>query len=377
MGLAVTVARGAAELERIVPEWEALARAALERNPFYEHWMLRPALEAYGVRADLRIVLVWSGNELAGLFPFERITRYKGLPVSALASWRHPHCLLCTPLVRADHARECLAALFDAIEAPLVEFRYLVAGEPFHRALAGGLAARGAQSVVNRSYERGLLRKHRATISARFRRQAARNERRLKGLAHVALAPHDDIGPWIDDFLRLEASGWKGRDGGAMACSETNGRYFREILTSAHARGRLLFCGLDVEGRAIARRCSFTAGEGAYAFKIAYDEEFAEFSPGALLELDNVRQVDADPRIQWMDAFTEANVLAVERLWPDRRTIETRVAGLGAWGRLAAGALPWLRRLKRGVPVNIPARIEPGGIIAGRPEEHSTLSGRT
>jgi CelD/BcsL family acetyltransferase involved in cellulose biosynthesis len=344
----VTVARGS-ELECVVPAWEELARAALEPNPFYEHWMLRPALEAFGAAQDVRVVLVWSGARLAGLFPFERVARYKGLPAAALRSWQHAHCLLCTPLVRADSARLCLEALFDWLDASFIEFRYLPAGEPFHRALLGVLEARGLETVIDHSYERGLLRKHRATVSPRFRRTVARNERGLRSrgeLARVALQPHEDVARWSEEFLRLEASGWKGANGSAMACADANRRYFTGILAAAFRRGRLLTCGLDVAGRPVARRCSFIAGEGSYAFKIAYDEAFAEFSPGAMLELDNVRQLDADPRIQWMDSFSEDENLAVERLWPDRRIMQTLIAGIGAWGRLGAAALPWLRWLK-------------------------------
>ena len=314
--------------------------------PFYEHWMLRPAIEAFGAGRDLRVVLVWAGERLAGLFPFERVPRYKGLPAPVLKSWLHSHCLLCTPLVRSDTARACLEALFDCVDARLVEFSYLPAGEPFHRVLLEVLEARGVESIVNRSTERGLLRKHRATVSGQFRRQAAKNERRLKDLSHVVLQPQEDVTRWIDDFLRIEAAGWKGRNGSAMACKETNRRYATEILGAAFRRGQLIACGLDVGGRAIARRFSFTAGEAAYAFKTAYDESFARFSPGALLELANVRQLDADPRLQWMDSFTEDENLALERLWPERRTMHTLVAGLGAWGKLATAALPWLRWIK-------------------------------
>src|SRR5262245_6759329 len=106
--LAVTVVRRAAELAAVVPAWEELARAALEPNPFYEPWMLLPALEAFAAGRELRIVLVWQGERLAGLFPFERMAHYKGLPLPALRSWSHAHCLLCTPLVRAAAARSCL-----------------------------------------------------------------------------------------------------------------------------------------------------------------------------------------------------------------------------------------------------------------------------
>jgi CelD/BcsL family acetyltransferase involved in cellulose biosynthesis len=342
----VTVARSLTELDCLVPAWEDLARATLEPNPFYEHWMLRPAIAAFATAHDMSVVLVWSGERLDGLFPFARVARYKGLPASALASWQHSHTLLCTPLVRADAAAACLEALFDWLETPLVEWRYLAAGEPFHCALRAALAARGLDVIVNRSHSRALLRKHRATVSGRFRRQLLKSEKRA-GLASVTLGSRDDIGRWIDDFLRIEAAGWKGRNGSAMASKPANERYFREIIGAAFRRGQLIGCGLDAGGRPVARRFSFSAGEAAYAFKTAYDESYAEFSPGALLELANVRQVDADPRVQWMDSFTEVNVLAVERLWPDRREMQTLLAGFGTWGRLAATALPWLRWLKR------------------------------
>ena len=182
-----------------------------------------------------------------------------------------------------------------------------------------------------------------------FAGRSAKNERRLQSrgeLAHVALQPQDDIARWIDDFLRIEAAGWKGATAARWRAPETNRRYATEILGAAFRRGQLIACGLDVGGRAIARRFSFTAGEAAYAFKTAYDESFARFSPGVVLELANVRQLDADPRLQWMDSFTEDENLALERLWPDRRTMQTLVAGLGAWGKLAAAALPWLRWIK-------------------------------
>lgn len=345
----VSVARHPRELEAVVPAWEALARAALEPNPFYEHWMLLPALEAFAAGQDVRVLLVWDGDDLAGLFPFRRIARFKGLPAAALTSWRHPHCLLGTPLVRARGARHCIEALLDFADASLVEFSYLAASEPFHRVLMEVLEARGARAVVSRNYARGLLRKHRATISGQLRRQLARNERRLGAcgrLAHVALGPHDDVARWIEDFVQLEARGWKGRTGGAMACSEANRVYFSRILEAAFGRGRLLGCGLDLDGRAIARRVSFTAGEGAYAFKTAYDERFAQFSPGVMLEADNVRQLDAAPGLEWMDSFTDDANLALERMWPGRRRIETLAAPLGAWGGLAAATLPWLRWIK-------------------------------
>ena len=57
----------------------------------------------------------WPGvhGPLCGFFPLERAGRYKGLPVPMARLWKHVHCFLGTPQVRAGHAHECLNALLD------------------------------------------------------------------------------------------------------------------------------------------------------------------------------------------------------------------------------------------------------------------------
>lgn len=342
----VAIARNLAELESVVPAWDKLAAEALEPNPFYESWMLLPALRAFASGQDVRVVLVWQGERLAGLFPFRREARYKSLPASALCSWAHLHCLLCTPLVAADAAPACLAALFAWCEASFIEFRYLPAGEPFHRVLSAALAARGVKATVNRAWSRPFLRKNRASVSSQLRRQLGNKERRLgvRGrLERRSLGAHDDIGRWIDDLLRLEASGWKGRKGSAMASTEASRRFASEIFQGAFRRGRLSMGGIDFDGRPIGRRASFLARDGAYAFKACTDEAMAEFTPGVMLELDNVRQLDAALGVEWMDSFTEDESQG-HRMWPERRAMETLAVPLGAWGGVSALALRWARR---------------------------------
>src|ERR1700752_560702 len=104
--------RDAAGLAELVPQWEALAAEAAEPNPFYEHWMLLPALEAYGPGEGFRCVLVWESGRRIGLSPLRLEKRFHGLPVRTLRSWSHRNMLLCcAPLVSARHAGKCFAAL--------------------------------------------------------------------------------------------------------------------------------------------------------------------------------------------------------------------------------------------------------------------------
>ena len=164
----------------------------------------------------------------------------------------------------------------------------------------------------------------------------------------MTLGPADDLGRWIEEFLQLEASGWKGRRGSALACTEVNRRFATDVLTGAFRRGRLQMGGLDFDGRPIGRRSSLLAGDGAYAFKTAYDETMAEFSPGVMLELDGVRQLDATPGLR-MDRLAYRGRQPGARAHPGRRArrcSRSRVA-LGAWGGVAAATLPALRWARR------------------------------
>ena len=126
----------------MLPAWEDLAAHACEANPFYEHWILLPALEAQG-DGNFHCVCVWLGERLIGLLPFERRSSFKGLPAATVSSWRHSAYLLCTPLVRAGAEAECLNAFFGWLrgEASIAEFRYVPQDGAFHAALEIGRAS--------------------------------------------------------------------------------------------------------------------------------------------------------------------------------------------------------------------------------------------
>src|SRR5258707_4077505 len=103
-GTLVEVLSDRAALRALVPDWEALAAEAIEPNPFFEHWMLLPALEAYEEGAgaqDFRCIAIWDEGRLGALVPMRLERRFHGLPVRTLRSWRHRNMLLGTPLVSA------------------------------------------------------------------------------------------------------------------------------------------------------------------------------------------------------------------------------------------------------------------------------------
>lgn len=354
----ISLERGAA-LDALVPQWEELAARAIEPNPFYEHWMLRPALACLG-GGEVEILCVWLGATLELLLPVLRASAYKGLPLRAFSAWRHKHCLLGTPLVRSGCAPQALAALLDWMRgervASLFELSCVIAGGPFHQALVDALERRGTCFATD-AYARPLLRRVpdpenyvASMLSAETRKKLRRRERRLRDqgtLERRVLRAGDDIDKWIDELLRLEAAGWKGKAGSALACSEANRRFAQEAFRAAFERGRLLMVGLDLDGRPVARHTAFTAGEGAFTFKTAYDEDRGKGSPGVLIELDMIGAFHARPELQWMDSFTAPGNTTLTWLWKERCLVQHLALGIGAAGELALAAWPLFQYLKR------------------------------
>jgi hypothetical protein len=50
---------------------------------------------------------------------------------------------------------------------------------------------------------------------------------------------------------------------------------------------------LRLDGRPIAYKLDFLAGRGSFSFKIAFNENYGRYSPGELLEIENVRRLQA------------------------------------------------------------------------------------
>lgn len=369
--LSVVVVEGWEGLEPYVGAWDALAAAALEPNVFYESWMVKPALESYGHGKDLLFVLVLAdlppGSPhaplLCGFFPLERRRRYKGLPVQALTLWCHPHCYLGTPLIHAAYAPECLAAFFDWLKtdrrgAALLECKWVPGEGPWHRLLAEYLAEQRKFALVEETYARALFCPRASArayleevLSGERRRRLRRHEERLgeKGpVEFVALGPGDDALAWLEDFLRLEAAGWKGQEGTALQCRAEDRRFFLDALGEAARRGQLMMMALRVGGKPVALFCDLIAEPWSFVFKLTFDEEYGAFSPGALLELEKIRRLHERPEVRWADSCNAPGPSLLKDLWADRRLIETLLIAPGKGpGPLVVSLLPLLRWARR------------------------------
>jgi len=359
--LTVVAVETVSGLEQRSRAWEDLARGALEPNVFYEPWQILPALEAFGRRRRVIHLFLYQDDLLCAYFPLERVRRFRGLPIPVLTLWKHIHCFLCTPLIRPGFEERSLAALLawarsDPRGAAIVQMPKVTGDGAFHGALVDFLARGRRPSFVFGTYDRALFiprqsadRYLEESMSGKSRKQVRRLTRRFSEVGTVTfteLAPGGDLDVWVRDFLALEASGWKGRAKSALACHEAERSFFMQMTREAHRRGRLMMLAMHLDGRPVAMKCNLLAGEGSFSFKIAFDEAFARFSPGVLLEVENIRRLHFGGSQRWMDSCAVSNHSMANRLWIDRRTIQTYAIATGrALGDFFVGAMPLVRWL--------------------------------
>lgn len=361
-----TVTSRAALAERVTA-WDDLAWNSLEPNPFYEPAMFLPAWERFADDGPTEIALVYRNGvrpqdppELCGFFPFARERRG---PLTLRTLWKHIYCFLCTPLVRQGVAVETLRTLCDWLEqdrsGPAVwQLPHVTADGLFQQALVDITLERQTLSHVVHQYNRALLRPAETaeaycaqTMTCHNRQELRRQRRRLGEQGTVTVResqPNDDPTPWIEQFLALEAAGWKGREQSALAAAEADSAYFRQIVQCAAGRRQVGFLGLFLNDRPVALKVNFLSGEGSFAFKIAFDEAFAKFSPGVQLELENIDWVHRQPGVRWMDSCAKPGHFMIGRLWGQRRTIQRIWLSTGRrWGDLVVGCVPALQACRR------------------------------
>jgi len=319
-------------LEALEQDWQDLASDAAEANPFYEPWMLLPALRAYGPGARLEVLVASTTHRgrrlLCGLFP---ISYRRG----RAELWKHRSCYLSTPLLRKGFAQAAMRCFFDHLErrAGLVRLEDVPGEGPFHLQLVDELNRRCWPSLLSSWYTRALFRPAASgddflerALNGKRRKELRRQRTRLAELGRLELCelrPDEDPAPWIREFLALEAAGWKGEKGVAAALDPNERTYVEEMAVRAHGRGRLMMMALRLDGRPIALKYNLLAGDGSFAFKITFDESYSRYSPGVLLELDNVHRLHEMPSIRWMDSCAAPNRFMINHLWPERREMQT------------------------------------------------------
>ena len=331
----------------LVDELDYLCARTIEPNVFFNPHFLAPAMPRLEDR-EVRLAVIRDGDEyksrLRLLVPFSVERPPMPLGVSIVRTWANPFGPLGTPLVDRDDPCGVIEDFLDVLSRPHLKLpRVLVLPD---MRLDGAAAAtfktvaeaRGLALITMSRTERAFLQSSldgdaylKASLTSSRYREFRRLKRKLgeQGeLVHTVARGPDDIRPAIEDFLTLEASGWKGRKRTAMAMDRYRAAFAREAVHGLAEHDLCRIHSLTLDGRVIASLIVFVEAGVAYTWKTAYDENYAAFSPGVLLMIEVTRQHLEDPNIALTDSCAVPGHPMVSRLWSETKPMGTLVIGL-------------------------------------------------
>lgn len=330
---------GVEQMERFLRHWTDLVGRAVEPNGFLEPGFALSAARHFPAKARPLFVLVWKrgrtalDSRLIALFPI--VTPGFAIGAATARGWLHKQAALATPLIDRDHADEAAAALLDWFASNATSVgAVMIPTLPICGAAFGALTRAAAAS--GRSW-RVLDRRERAVLLAgddpqeAFTRNASpkalsemrRRRRRLEESGELRLAIYStpaDIPAATENFLALEASGWKATRG-ALLGHPSLATFTRSAMRLLAREGKCRIHSLELAGRPIAMGIVIESGGRAYFWKIAYDESHRSQAPGVQLVYSLTEGQMARGDVEMTDSCAIPGHLMIERCWPDRLAV--------------------------------------------------------
>ena len=330
--------------------WRKLETRSLEPNAYYASRYASALLQTVAARDRVQFATAWKGDDLIALLPV--LHRRMSVPgiVPSGRGWQTLYTFSGTPLLDADCSNEASDALVAAL-------RIRSAGDwvlpclnlsgPAYRAFASALDRARLPHTTFGAFERAILdggetfEQHmKSHVSSKRRREIGRNRRRLEELGVVTFTSADrgpSLANAVDSFLALEASGWKGARGTALACQPASLEFARAAF-SADAPGESRVDLLSLNGKPAAASLAILSGGTAFTIKGGYDEAYASYGVGLLLEVEILRSFLTERWANRLDAAT-AGGHAIDNLWPGRMVVGHLAFSFARGGRHRTTAL--------------------------------------
>lgn len=333
-----------------VAAWEDLAANAAEPNPFFEPWFVLPSLAHVSEHQDIKVFARFQNGHLVGLLPIVRSQAYYGYPVPHISTWLHDNVFCGTPLVAKGQEGAFWRDLLDHVDRQPGPSLFLHLPQvadvgSVNAALNAELSADGRTAIEVESAERAMLASklnseeyYSQAMSTKKRKELRRQKNRLAEEGELTFERMRDaasLDTWISEFLLLEAAGWKGKGGSALSSSDQTHAFFTAALVGAAHAGKLERLALRLNGQPIAMLANLITPPGAFSFKTAFDEAYARFSPGLLLQIENLELLNQSD-LEWTDSCAVEGHSMIERIWREKRRMVSRNIAIGGSLRRAA-----------------------------------------
>jgi CelD/BcsL family acetyltransferase involved in cellulose biosynthesis len=354
----------AASLE---PEWRQLAGRALEPNFCYGPEFAIAAARHLRETRNVRFVMIWrrdagnAGDRLIGCFPV--MSSRADIGAALVRGWINPQIMNGTPLVDRAFAREALEAFLAFAGAraggPVgVLLPRLPLDGPFRRLLDEALADASRPAVLFSAGERAMLTLSgdpARGLSAKKKKELRRQFRRLGELGSLTFesASGLQIRDAIEQFMALEATGWKGRAGTAFVQDPGRAAFLRAAVRALAASERVSVETMLLDGKPVACGLLAWSGGQGYFWKVTHDEAHAAYSPGVQLTLRLAERAQ-ELGLAAIDSCAISDHPMIDHVWRERLAVADVMVPLSTRSALRFS----LAKAREGAKRDLRARVK-------------------
>ena len=328
-------------------ELDFLGNRAIEPNIYFNGRFLAPAMPRLQDK-PLQIALMRDENadrsRMRLLMPFSIEKPGFGIGTSIIRSWSNHFGPQGTPLLDEEDAGETLDNFFEALANPAAELPGILVLPDLR--LKGRFAqmakviamGRNLPVAVTGEFKRPMLQSPLdgpaylgKSISPHHIRDMRRQQRHLERLGTFEYTVSRQPGELlrdVEEFLLLEARGWKGKKRTAMLNDRMQAAFAREAVFNLAEIDAVRIHSLRLNDQLIASMIVFIMGGEAYTWKTSYDETLAKYSPGKLLLTKLTEWHLDDLNIRRTDSCALPDHPLMSRFWQEREDMGTLVIGL-------------------------------------------------
>jgi len=346
-------------LDQLALGWQELFNNAADANVSLSPNLVLPLLETLLNQHSFNLLTCQYNSTLLGLMLLERQQWRWGLLGPVLLSWSTPLTFSGTPLIHKIATVADIAQFLGEADAPLL-LQAVDCDSVFWQQLSQAAAAINVPIQILSTWQRAALRptsRFQDWYDSNFDRKRRKEYRRVRSrlsetgqLVSASWSHAQPIQPWIDKFLALEAKGWKGQRGTALAVEQKMAICLSQALTAFADQNSLKFWSLTLDGKTIASLFAFITNGHVSLAKIAYDESYAKFSPGVLLLLDATQNLMDGGGIVLADSCAIPDHPMINNIWRERIVLGDVLIGtpsMSAWQfKWMVKAELWRRKLR-------------------------------
>ncbi|MEM9106891.1 MAG: GNAT family N-acetyltransferase [Pseudomonadota bacterium] len=328
-------------------EMDFLTHRAIEPNVFFAPRFMAPAMPRLEDK-QIRLMIMRDEDErrsrMRFLMPFSVERPGFALAAPIIRTWANSFGPLGTPLLDQEAAAETLDNLFDTLSRPELRLPSVLViplarlDGPFAGLLRAVAVSRGLPIAETDVQQRPMLQSPldgpdylAQSLSTKHLRDRRRLRRRLEkegNLQYDIARQPDAVRHRLEEFLHLEAGGWKGRKRTALVADRYQAAFAREAVNDLASADNVRIHTLNLNDEAIASMIVFVMNGTAYTWKTAYNEDYQAYSPGQLLVDDLTANHLDDPNIVITDSCAVPDHPVMSRLWRERCRMGTLIVGL-------------------------------------------------